>query len=517
MNGADLLCDTLLANGIDTCFANPGTSEMHFVAALDRKPQMRCILGLSEGVVTGAADGYARMADRPAATLLHLGPGLANGLANLHNARRARVPMLNVVGDHATHHLALDAPLTSDIEALARTVSGWVGRASGGPELAQRATEAVAATRRGAAGQIATLILPADTAWTEMPEARPRRAVLPEVPLPSEGAIRAAAAALRAPGAVLILGGDALRAKATDLAGRIARATGATLRAEVSNRRIERGAGRVRIERIPYALDLALADLAGVRHAVLLGARLPVAFFAYPGRPGHLLPEGCPVTIAATPEDCALSALEMLAEAVGAAPGVAPERGGLALPDRPTGALTAQAIGQAVARHLPEGAIYCDESLTNGPPSWALTHGAAPHDHIQITGGAIGIGMPLATGAAIACPGRKVVALQADGSGAYTLQALWTQARERLDVVTLIFANRRYQILLGELERVGAGAPGRNAMRMMDLQDPALDWVQLARGFGCAADSVSTAEALDAALADAMRQPGPRLIQMEMP
>lgn len=517
MNGADLLCDTLLENGIDTCFANPGTSEMHFVAALDRKPAMRCILGLSEGVVTGAADGYARMTDRPAATLLHLGPGLANGIANLHNARRARVPMLNIVGDHASHHLPLDAPLTSDIEGLARSVSGWVGRAESGAELAHRAGEAITSTRRGAAGQVSTLILPADTAWTQIPDAAPRRVAMPAAPLPSDGAIRAAAEALRQPGAVLILGGAALRAQATEIAGRIAQATGAILRAEVSNRRIDRGAGRVRIERIPYALDLALVDLAQARHAVLLGARVPVAFFAYPGKPGYLLPDGCPITVASTPEDCALSALEMLAEAVGAGPKTRTVTSELNLPDRPSGRLTAQAIGQAVARHMPENGIYCDESLTNGSPSWALTQGSAPHDHIQITGGAIGIGMPLATGAAIACPDRKVVSLQADGSGAYTLQALWTQARERLDVVTLIFANRRYQILLGELERVGAGMPGKNAMRMLDLEDPALDWVQLAQGFGCEAVSVSSAEALDDALADAMKQRGPRLIEMQMP
>lgn len=517
MNGADLLCDTLLANGIETCFANPGTSEMHFVAALDRKPRMRCVLGLSEGVVTGAADGYARMAEKPAATLLHLGPGFANGIANLHNARRARVPMLNIVGDHATYHLALDAPLTSDIESLARPVSGWVGRVQSSAELGGRALEAIAATRRGAAGQISTLILPADTAWTDVPDVVPRQVVYPTVGLPSDAAIRAAAEALRTPGAVLILGGDALRERATRIAGQISTVTGAILRADVSNRRIERGAGRVRIERIPYALDAALADLAQARHAVLVGARVPVAFFAYPGRPGYLLPEGCPITIAATPEDCAITTLQMLAEAVGVRHHTLPVIGELALPDRPSGPLTSQAIGQAVARHMPESGIYCDESLTSGPPSWALTHGSAPHDHIQITGGAIGSGMPLSTGAAIACPDRKVVALQADGSGAYTLQALWTQAREQLDVVTLVFANRRYQILLGELAQVGAGDPGENAMRMMSLEDPSLDWVHLARGFGCEAVSVSTAEALDDVLGDAMEHRGPRLIEMQMP
>ena len=517
MNGADLLCDTLLANGIDTCFANPGTSEMHFVAALDRKPEMRCILGLSESVVSGAADGYARMLDRPAATLLHLGPGLANAGANLHNARRARSPILNIVGDHASYHLALDAPLTSDIEGLARPFSGWVGRATSGADLSNRTLEAISATRKGDAGQIATMILPADAAWSQIPEAGPRQAVIAPPPVPSMGAIRAAAEALREPGSLMILGGKALREKATIIAGRIAQVTGCRLRAEVSNARIERGAGRVRIDKIPYAIDFALADLAPTRHAVLLGAKVPVAFFAYPGKPGYLLPEGCPITVAATEEDDALATLELLAAELGVPSTLAPEVMALDLPERPEGALTAQHIGQAFARHMPENGIFCDESLTNGPPSWQMTHSARPHDHIQITGGAIGIGPALATGAAIACPDRKVLALQADGSGAYTLQALWTQARERLDVVTLILANRRYEILRGELARVGANAPGVNASRMLDLEDPSLDWVALAKGFGVEAQAVSTAEALDDALAAAVQQRGPRLIEIQMP
>lgn len=517
MNGADLLCDTLLANGIDTCFANPGTSEMHFVAALDRKPEMRCILGLSEGVVSGAADGYARMADKPAATLLHLGPGLANAGANLHNARRARTPMLNVVGDHATYHLAADAPLTSDIESLARPVSGWVGRAGSAAELSNRTIEAITATRKGDAGQIATLILPADAAWSELPETAPRKALIPSAPLPSEGAIRAAAEALRQPGALLLLGGKALRSRATEIAGRISEVTGCRLRGEVSNARIERGAGRVRIDKIPYAIDFALADLASVTHAVLLGAKAPVAFFAYPGKPGYLLPEGCPITVAATVEEDAYAALEMLAVELGISTSVTAQHIALDLPARPEGALTAQAIGQAFARNMPENGIFCDESLTNGPPSWNLTHAARPHDHLQITGGAIGIGFPMATGAAIACPDRKVLALQADGSGAYTLQALWTQARERLDVVTVVLANRRYEILRGEFSRVGANTPGVNAQRMLDLDDPSLDWVALARGFGVEGVAVETAEALDDALAAAVSRKGPFLIEVRMP
>ena len=517
MNGADLLCDTLLANDIDMCFANPGTSEMHFVAALDRKPQMRCVLGLSETVVTGAADGYARMADKPAATLLHLGPGLGNGLANLHNARRARTPVLNVVGDHATYHLHRDAPLTSDIEGIARAVSGWVGRANSAAEMSQRTIEAIRGTRRGDAGQVSTLILPADAAWGQVAERAPVKAVMAPVPQPSEGAIIEAAQALRKAGATLILGGNALRAEATLIAQRIAQVTGCRLRAEVSNRRAARGAGRVAIERIPYPIDMALADLASTSHAVLLGARAPVGFFAYPGKPGDLLPEGCPVTVAATIEECALTALQMLAEAVGVPAGLKAQVASLELPDRPTGELTAQNIGMAMARHLPENAVIASEGLTSGGPYMALSHTAQPHDCLEITGGAIGIGFPLAAGAALGAPDRKIVAMQADGSGAYSLQALWTQARERLDVITMVFSNRRYQILRGELTNVGANDPGVNATRMLTLDDPAMDWASLARGFGVEAVTVTTAEELDDVLAARMNQKGPFLIEMIMP
>lgn len=518
MNGADLLCDTLLANGIDTCFANPGTSEMHFVAALDRKPQMRCILGLSEAVVTGAADGYARMADKPAATLLHLGPGLANGAANLHNARRARTPILNVVGDHAGYHLPYDAPLTSDIDGIARPFSAWVGRAESIATLGARVVEAIAATKDGDAGQISTLILPADTAWSDLSQPiEPPIAIIAAAPLPSDAAIAKAIAALKRPGALIILAGDALRAKATTLAQRISEATGARLRAEVSNRRIERGAGRVRIEKIPYPIDLALADLAPTQHAILIGSRIPAAFFAYPGKPSLLLPPDCPITIAAQPNENLLAALEMIAAGLGLPAHSPVTYAALELPDAPSGALTPQALGAVMARHMPQDGIFVDESLTNGPPSWEMTQTARPHDHITLTGGAIGLGVPMATGAALAAPGRKVVALQADGSGAYTLQGLWTQARERLDVVTLIIANRRYQILRGELERVGANAPGVNASRMLDLDDPSLDWVALAKGFGVSAVSVATAEELEIAMQAAMAQSGPHLIEMIFP
>ena len=514
INGADVLCETLLANDVDVCFANPGTSEMHFVAALDRQPRMRCVLGLFEGVVTGAADGYARMAEKPAATLLHLGPGLANGLANLHNARRAASPIVNIVGDHATYHLAFDAPLTSDIESLARPMSHWVQRAHSAAEVSAAAAQAVGQAR-AAPGRIATLILHADAAWTDLPGV-PRIEIAPaSAPAaPDPARIDAAAAALRSGRpTVLLLTGRALRAGALDLASRIAQATGARLLAQQSNARVERGAGRVPIDRVPYVVAPALACFAGVAHVVLIGAKAPVAFFAYPGQPSSMLPPGCEAIEAARPDEDLDATLAQLADRLAIGRDVQPLRSARVRTEAPSGALQPSAIFRALAACLPDGAIVCDESVSSGRDAFPATYGAAPHDHLQLTGGAIGDGLPMAVGAAIACPQRKVVCLQADGSGMYTVQALWTMARERLDVVVIVFANRRYAILHHELKAVGAGTAGHNASRMLDLVDPALDWVALAKGMGVEGASTDDAGVFADLLRAAVTRRGPFLIE----
>ncbi|MBX8783320.1 acetolactate synthase large subunit [Ochrobactrum sp. GRS2] len=513
MNGADSLCDTLLAHGIDVCFANPGTSEMHFVAALDRKPQMRCVLGLFEGVVTGAADGYGRMADKPAATLLHLGSGLGNGVANLHNAKRAKTPIVNIVGDHATYHLKYDAPLTSDIESLARPVSGWVKTSKSADDISADTAEAYAAACN-APGQVATLILPANTAWTEAPQQIVQPLSRPERRKVDAEAVREAAQALRNGKRTLILLGNlALRANALEIASRIAQVSGARIQAQQSNGRIERGAGRVAVNRVLYRVDDALADLADIEQVVLLGAKIPVAFFAYPGKPSTFLPEGCTVVDYAGEADDQLYALQALADEMNIPASVTPllnQRGEKVMP---TGALDDDKISTIVASLLPENAIIVDESITSGREMFGLTHNSAPHDFLQLTGGAIGIGLPLATGAAVACPDRQVVALQADGSGMYTMQALWTHARENLNIITIIFANQRYAILHGELQNVGAGAPGRNAQRMFDLVEPTIDWVSLAKGVGVEGARATTAEQFADLFAAASKRKGPFLIE----
>jgi acetolactate synthase-1/2/3 large subunit len=515
MNGADSLCDTLLANGVDVCFANPGTSEMHFVAALDRKPEMRCILGLFEGVVTGAADGYARMADKPAVTLLHTGPGLTNGLANIHNARRARTPMINVVGDHASYHLAYDAPLTTDIESLARPMSNWLHRIESARDVSPAAARAVAAARTGQ-GQIATLILPADAAWNDAPGAV-EQALVPTPTQTDAGRVKQAAQVLGSGrSTVILLSGKALRAEALETASRIAQKTGARLLAQQSNGRVQRGAGRVPIERVPYGVDQALAVFAETEQVILIGAKAPVAFFAYPDKPGSMLPAACGVLDMTGPQDDLALALEALADAVGAGRGIAPQLNARSDAALPTGALTAAAIIQAIGLLSPENAIICDESVSSGRDSFRSTAGAAPHDFLQITGGAIGLGLPMASGAAVACPDRKVILMQADGSGMYTLQALWTQAREQLDVVNIIFANRRYAILQGELKLVGAGEPGVNARRMLDLDNPVFDWVKMAQASGVEAARATDAQSFVDLLRHALSRKGPFLIEAEI-
>lgn len=513
MNGADSLCDTLLAHGIDVCFANPGTSEMHFVAALDRKPDMRCVLGLFEGVVTGAADGYARMADKPAATLLHLGSGLGNGIANLHNARRAFTPMVNIVGDHATYHLKYDAPLTSDIEGLARPVSGWVRTTRAARDVAADASDAIEAAW-GAPGRIATLILPADAAWSEVQDsaivARPR----PQPEKIDQEQVKAIASALRSgKRSMLFLSGKALRAEALELASRIAQSTNARILAQQSNARMERGAGRVAVERIRYRAEDATSDLADVDQLILVGAREPVAFFAYPDKPSTFLRGDAEVLELASNREDLLHALQWLADELGIAAGTTPllnARSGKLIP---SGRLDPDTIATIIGSLMPENAVVIDEAITSARDFFKVTHGAAPHDFLQLTGGAIGIGLPLATGAAIACPDRKVIALQADGSGMYTLQALWSHARENLDIVTVIFANQRYAILHHEFRNVGAGVAGRNASTMLDLVDPTLDWVSLAKGAGVEGARATTAEEFAELFASATKRKGPFLIE----
>jgi acetolactate synthase-1/2/3 large subunit len=511
MNGAHAALRTLVANGVDTCFTNPGTSEMHFVAALDDVPEMRAVLALFEGVATGAADGYARMAGRPAATLLHLGPGLGNGLANLHNARRARTPIVNIVGDHATYHQPLDAPLASDIVGVARNVSRSVRESTGPESVGSDTTAAIEAAR---AGGVATLILPADASWLEGGEPGPAANTPARVPVASDDVDLVAKALRRGESSALLLGGAAVQERGLLAAARVAAATGAKLLCETFPARLERGAGLPAVERLAYLAEFAVAQMEELRHLVLVDAKEPVSFFAYPNLPGRLAPDGCEIHDLVG-EASAVEALEALADALGVAADAGPRAAALR-PERPSGALDAQSIARAVGAVLPEGAIVSDEAQTGGLFVASATAGAPRHDWLTLTGGAIGQGMPVATGAAVACPDRKVLNLEADGSAMYTLQSLWTQAREHLDVTTVIFDNRAYAILNLELSRVGARTDGK-AADQFDLSRPPLDFVALARGMGVDAVRAETVDELVSALERGLAEPGPFLIDAILP
>jgi len=514
MNGAEAVLRTLTGCGVSACFANPGTSEMHLVAALDVVPELRGVLCLFEGVATGAADGYGRMAGRPAAALLHLGPGLANGLANLHNARRAGTPLVTVVGDHASYHKRFDAPLESDIEALAGAVSGWVRRAARPADAGADAAEAAAAAMTPPGG-VATLILPADVSWSEGAEPAPAGAVRAPAPVPGEMVGSAAAALRSGEPSVILLGGAGLRRPGLEAASRLAAAGAARLLSETFPARCERGAGIPAVERLAYLAEFASAQLAGARHLILAGARRPVSFFAYPGQPSSLVPAGCQVHVLAEAGDDVAGALAGLADLV--APDARPlpqQPGRPALPD---GDLTAENAAAVIGALLPEAAIVCDEANTSGLWLAGATAGAPPHDWLTLTGGAIGQGLPLATGAAMACPDRSVIALEADGSAMYTISALWTHAREQLDITTVIFSNRRYAILGMELDRLGAVSAGPAARSLIDLSRPGIDFTALAAGMGVPASRAATAPELAAQFRHALAEPGPHLIEAALP
>ena len=513
MNGAESLVRTLLEGGVDVCFTNPGTSEMHFVAALDKVPGMRCVLGLFEGVVTGAADGYYRMSGKPASTLLHLAPGLANGLANLHNAKKAASGIVNIVGEHATYHIKYDAPLTADIEGAAAPMSHWVKTSPTSQTVAADGALAIAVANQ-TPGQIATLILPADTAWGLAQSIGKTTAPAP-LPKVSVEAVKAAAELLTtSKNTTLLMGGDALRDRCLDLAGRIAAKTGCGILTEGANTRLQRGAGRVQVNRIPYVVEQALAVMEKAGDLVLVGAREPVAFFAYPNKPSLLAdPNAKSTKLAGVKEDME-AALEALAIELGCLD-MAPI--GVAQPHRaslPSGEISPTSIAQVLSALLPENAIVVDESITTGRDFFPATAGAPPHDWLNNRGGSIGYGLPVAVGAAVACPDRKVIALEGDGSCMYTIQSLWTMAREGLDITILVFANGNYNILRDELTNVGVQNPGPRAVDMLSIDRPDLDWVFMAKGMGVEASRATNAEELAEAFERGLRSDGPYLIEV---
>ena len=511
MNGAHTLLDTLVEAGIEICFANPGTSEMHLVTAIGKTDAVRPILCLFEGVVTGAADGYARMAGKPAITLLHLAPGYANGMANLHNASKAHSAVVNIVGDHAVWHHKYNAPLTSDVPGHARLQSEWVRVSASAEDLALAGAEAVQAAR-GGAGRIATLIVPANHAWEPAQKSYDRLQPegLSEV---ADSAIEQVAAALgNGRRTAIVVGGSAMREAPLELAGRIAAGCNATLLCETFPARLQRGEGRVPLARIPYFAEQAIEFLKEFEQMILIGAQEPVAFFAYPGVASLLAPPECAMLTLAGVHDDIPAALTRLAARV-KAPADCPRQPRIK-PKLIGSELNPGAIGDVISAGLPDNAIVSDEGITCGLELFLRTQGAPAHDWLAITGGSIGQGLPVSFGASIACPSRKVVAFQADGSAMYTVQSLWSMARERSDVTVVLLNNSSYAILNVELARLKAGEPNAKTLSMLDLANPVIDWVSIARGMQVDACQVNTVAEFEAAFANAMATPGPHLIEV---
>jgi acetolactate synthase-1/2/3 large subunit len=514
VNGAHALLKTLTRNNVTTCFANPGTSEMHFVAGLDDVPEMRAILCLFEGVATGAADGYARVTGRPATTLLHLGPGLANGWANLHNARRARVPLLNIVGDHAMHHAQYDAPLQSDIAPIASSLKGWQRSTQSPDEITRDAADALSAAY-GPPGRIATLVLPANVSWgelTNIPDEWPlaSRANLTE---PDEHLIGQSLNVLRTRKAALFVGGDAVTTEQLALAQRVAQATGARLIMETFPAIMDRGAGVVSPERLIYLSEFAIAQLEELEALILIGSTVPVGFFAYPDVKSQLTGDGCEVIDLAPPGCGTLEALQALVDGLEAPNVESPNGQG---PGVPQGELTTQSLAAAIAATIPEGLIISDESNTGGMHLYGASQFSPPHRLMTLTGGAIGFGLPSAVGAAVGS-GQRVLALEADGSMMYTLQSLWTMARESLDVTVVGLSNRSYAILNLERQRVGAVTDGLTSQRMLELDNPTIDLCALASAQGVPSTRATTADELVTALQRSYATPGPMFIEAVLP
>ncbi|MGE3247749.1 MAG: acetolactate synthase large subunit [Beijerinckiaceae bacterium] len=514
MTGAQSLLETLVGCGVDACFANPGTSELHLVAALQNDKRMRSVLCLFEGVASGAADGYSRMTGKPAATLLHLGPGLSNAWANLHNARKAQTPVVNIVGEHATWHLPLGASLTSDLVGLSHTISHWTKVSESTAAIGADAAEAVKKSLENG-GQIATLVLPADHTWSEGGVAAAPRAPEPDRKI-SDAEIGKAAAILTSGRKVgVLVTGSSLIGESREACTRIAAKTGATFFCHGLNRQMERGEGRMEFKRLSGWGQETLQVLAAYDDLIIVGTGQPVLSFAHPTFQSVLVPETVQKLHLGEPEDDLAGALVALAEAVGKPDPAAVEA---LLVKREvcelaSGTLNAESIGRAINRFMPENAIISDEAGTGGGPTYPFTAKGPAHDALFLTGGSIGQALPVALGAAIACPDRKVLCLHADGGAMYTLQALWSIAREKCDVTTVIFSNRRYGILIRSVGMYAIPGLGNQVPDLFDLSNPDIGWAKLAEGMGVEGHTCRTAEEFNTVFEDCMKRKGPQLIE----
>ena len=511
MNGAEVLTATLTQGGVDTVFMNPGTTELDLVDTFTSVPGMRCVLTLFEGVASGAADGFGRIAGYPAATLLHLGPGLANAAANFHNARRARTPVISIVGEHTRAHQPLDPPLASDIAGIAKTHSKFVEAITSSDQICTAVATALATATTAPKG-VATLLFPADLAWEPSRQSGEHLAASRSW-TPDTEALKRAATALVRPGAVIFAGGDALRKPALNELAKLC-SRGAQIFAETFPAVHERGGNLPRISRLPYLPEQAIALLERATALILIGAPQPISFFGYRGTPSILTPSGCEIIEVVPPGFPCLGAIEALAEEAGLSDPYLPPVPTEPMLQAQQSHLDAVGLASAIASSIESGTIVVDEANTGGVALQGPTSDSPEHIWLTVPGGSIGEGIPLAIGAALAEPNSRVLALVADGSSLYTIQGLWTIARERLPVTVVILNNLRYAILQYEASR---RSPVTEELRKLtSLDSPAINYRKLAEGFGIKADVAHTPFELLQQLHGAALRPEPVLIEAEL-
>lgn len=508
MNGSECLVGTLINHGVDLLFTNPGTSEVGLLAEIGTSEQIRAVPVLFEGIAAGAADGYFRMTGCPAATMLHVGPGLANAWSALHNAAKARSGVVNIVGQLSEAHLEYESPLKSDLLALATSVSDVVRYPLSSARVGIDAHAAADAAKRG---KVATLVMANDVGWSDGAElATPPGAQNTD----AHGALDPAAmtALKQGPRTLFLLGGLALDVGAQRDAAAIASATGCSVMIEWANARCERGGDLPSWARIPYPVDEAVRTLAAYDTIVLCGAAEPIAFFNYRNSPSRLAaPSARVIDLHAEGADVrlALGAARRALASDPARPCHPPaSRYTYGAPKSP------DPVSAAIAAALPEDAIIVNEAITSASDLFAASAAAPRHTWLDNLGGSIGFALPAAIGAAIGAPGRRVIALCGDGSTMYSLQGLWTMARENLDITVLVFANRAYKILINELVQASDAHLNDRTFSLLQLDNPAIGWAKLSGSLGVDATRVHSFDQLKAALTLALDTQGPRLIEV---
>ena len=513
MNGAAAFFKSIVDNGIDTIFACPGTSEMQVVDEVGYS-NLRVVLCLFENSVTGMADGYARMLDKPALGMVHVTCGLTNALANMHNARIANSRMIIFGGGvHVAHEV--NEPVHSMLQRqpyVAQIAAQCVIEARSPDQLAAAATQALKASNDGA-GKIVYVYGPNNAVWGESSFQGKLTSSAEQRQRVSTATISSIADTLKAgKKTAFILDNLALREEGLEILGRIAEGAGGRLFREWLPSRIAMGAGRVRTETLPYGGAEGRELLSEFDQIVLVGAKIPVCPFSYENQPWVKIPENCNVHTLATADHDILAALEELATQLDL-PEKASNRYNRKPGEPPTGPLSGNSIVQSLSILMPADSIVLDEAMLENVMFPLLMDGAAPFDFMAACpGGAIGAGPPVACGAAIACPNRKVILLEGDFSLMQGNTALWSMAQHNLDICVINYNNEGSASLSTELARVRQGEAQPKSIELLRIRKPTIDYAAMAESMGVPASRAETAEEFHLQLTKAMSTKGPHFI-----